>query len=143
MNKILILTVVVTAMCHSSLQFSRGGPVTQCESLMPMHRGAEAQTTSSPFKIILKEKSVGNGMRLLVEIRATEEGRTFNGYMLQARAASGAILGQFQAVEGRDSNFVECSGFETTVTNSNNDRDSSVVFEWAAPLKFTGAVRFQ
>jgi hypothetical protein len=141
--KILVLFVTISVMCQTSFQFSHGGPVSRCESLMPSHQGAASQSTPSPFKIIPEEESVGNGKRLSVEIRTNEAGRTFRGYMLQARTISGVVLGQFQAVEGHESNFRDCTGFATTVTNANNNQDSRVVFVWAAPVDFTGTIRFQ
>lgn len=143
MNQILVLTFLISVLCGNSLQHSRGAPISRCVTLTPSHQGTLPQETPAPFKIFPRENSVGNGRTLSVEIRATEEGRTFRGYMLQARTTENVVVGQFKPVEGRESNFLDCTGLATTMTNANNNEDSSVVFEWTAPLQFTGIVKFQ
>lgn len=143
MNRVAIYLIVILLMVEDSQQFSRGSPVSRCENMTPSHQNAEPQTTPSPFKIILKEQTVGNGQRLSVELKAVEDGRKFRGFLLQARTIEGSIIGQFQPNEEIDFNFLECNGFRTAVTNSNNDEDISLTFEWAAPMEFTGKIRFQ
>jgi hypothetical protein len=110
---------------------------------MPSHQGAAAQTTPAPYEIIPIATSVENGGKLLVEIRPRQQGLTFRGFMLQARTSEGVVVGQFQTIEGVEFNHMDCSGFRTTVTNANNNELTSIVFEWAAPMEFTGTVTFQ
>lgn len=127
----------------SAVQFPSGGTISRCENLLPSHQGALPQTTPSPYEIIPKENTVGNGKRIQVEIRSSQAGLTFRGFMLQARTTEGVVVGQFQEVEGVNFNFRDCSGARTTTTNANNQDISSITFEWAAPVEFTGTVRFQ
>lgn len=143
MNRDGVCLIIVLLMIGNSQQFSRGSPASRCDNMTPSHQGAEPQTTPSPYKIVLTEKSVGNGQRLSVELKTSVDGRKFRGFLLQARTLEGSIIGQFQPKEEIDFNFLECNGFRTAVTNSNNNEDSSLTFEWAAPMEFIGKIKFQ
>ena len=143
MIRVVVCLFLILLMIENSQQFGRGSPVSRCENMLPSHQGAVPQTTPSPYKIVLKETSIGNGQRMSVELKALENGRKFRGFLLQARTIDGRIIGQFQPNDEIDFNFLECNGFRTAVTNSNNNEDSSLTFEWAAPMEFTGKIRFQ
>jgi hypothetical protein len=143
MNRLLVLTFALLLMVRSSWEFSHGAPISRCVTLTPSHQGTAPQTTPAPYEIIPRETSVENGGKLLVEIRPRQEGLTFRGFMLQARTSEGVVVGQFQTIEGVEFNHMDCSGFRTTVTNANNNEKTSIVFEWAAPMEFTGTVTFQ
>jgi hypothetical protein len=143
MNRILILSLVISVMIQNSLQWPHGVPVSRCVTLYPSHGGTASQTTPSPYEIIPKENRVQPGGKLEVEIRATVEGLTFRGFMLQARTPEGVILGQMQQHENIEHNLMDCNGFNTTVANANRNDHSSLTFEWAAPVKYTGTVIFQ
>lgn len=128
-----------------SEQHSHGGPMSRCVTLYPSHAGAVAQTFPSHYEIIPSIKVIGNGQKLTVEIRANVPEKTFSGFMLQARTTDDpfAIDGMFVEVENPGFNFRPCSGPQTTVTNSNNNRHQSLKFEWTAPREFTGTIKFQ
>lgn len=141
----LAFLLIISAAVKISLEHSHGGTLANCNNLNPSHQGAAAQTTPFPYAVIPGKNVIGNGKKMTVEIRGIESGVTFNGFMLQARTISETptIFGQFQPSEKVVFNFRDCLGLHTTVTNANNDRHESLIFEWAAPLQYVGKIRFQ
>lgn len=127
-----------------SEQFPQGSPPSRCTSLEPSHQGAVSQPFPSPYEITTSKSVIGNGGNLRVEIRSLDPARTFSGFILQARTVTDPFVldGSFIRNES-PFNFVSCEGFQSTVTNSNNTRHESLVFEWTAPSEYIGKIRFQ
>lgn len=144
MHRIFIF-VLLALSCELSQQHSFGAPASRCVSLMPGHQGNVSQEFPSPYEIIVSESVIGNGKSLTVEIRSDEPGRTFSGFMLQARTTADPYVldGSFAVASETPFNFVNCEGIRSTVTNSNNVRRESMVFKWTAPQEYVGKIKFQ
>lgn len=145
MYRVVVFVVLIVLNIKFSAQFPNGGPVGRCNNLLPGHQNFGSQESPSPYDIVPSTNIIGNGHNITVEIRSSEPGRTFAGFMLQARttAETFVIVGVFQESPGPAFNFRDCSGYRTTVTNADNNRKESIIFEWEAPTEFTGSVRFQ
>lgn len=146
MKKILILFLVVLTF-DFSMEFPSGAPASRCDTLTPNHSGAVSQDLPSPFEIVPSVKRIENSGVMKVEIRGVMPGQTFNGFILQARTLADpyVIQGEFHKSESSETSFklLDCSGSHTTVTQENNTRLESLVFEWTAPKEFIGVIRFQ
>lgn len=146
MQKVLILLLVVLTFDFSS-QFHNGAPLSRCETLTPSHGGSVSQEFPSPFEIVPSVNRIKNGDVMKVEIRSVTPGQTFNGFILQARTMTDpyVIQGEFHKPKSDETLYMllNCSESHTTVTQANNTRLESLVFEWTAPKEFIGVIRFQ
>lgn len=145
--KLLSALIVISFAVTKCLASPNGAPPAACESMTPGH-GFEAQTTISPYQLRTQQKAVKGGETVTVEIISTVAGRSFKGFLLQARTEGDdyEIVGEF--LENEDEpmpfNFRNCStGIRNAVTHSNNDPKDRISFIWRAPENFEGPVRFR
>lgn len=149
MSRAFLLILFIFLLCKSSLQRGNGAPASRCLNLEPNHGAATSQPFPSPYDIILTRKIIGNGEVMKVEIRSSQAGRPFSGYILQARTSSDPVIidGQFKEsddnVESPRYAFRDCLAPNTTVTHANTVRRESQIFDWEAPRQFVGKLRFQ
>ena len=144
MSRVIILFLLISLNCDFSDQFPHGSPPSRCTNMEPMHSGAITQESPSPYKLVVSEKVIGNGQQLKVEIRSDEPGRTFAGFLLQARTVTEPFVVDGLFVGGEEPfNYLNCSVPRSAVTNSNRERRESISFDWTAPREYTGKIRFQ
>lgn len=145
MDRVLVWVFLIFLSVDNSLQFPNGAPASRCNSLEPSHSGAVSQTFPSPYEIIPLTDKIGNGQTLRLIIHTSQLHQSFKGFMFQARTVSDpfAVVGQFQQAEGYEVVFRDCSSSRSTVTNANNNLNTTLLFEWIAPRDFVGNVKFQ
>lgn len=142
-----ICLVLVLSLILKCSAFPDGAPASEelCGTLLPSH-GVSAQTSASPFKIIVSSTSIDGGEIIDVEIRA-DAGRSFKGFYLIARTLQGAgrDLGEFLLSEDEPNEFKlrQCgNGFNNAVTHVNRDLKERISFKWLSPKTFEGKVVF-
>ncbi|KAI5705434.1 hypothetical protein M8J75_014990 [Diaphorina citri] len=92
MNQFLLLCVSAVAI-SSVHAFSSGAPEGVCADMTPKHPQTVPQDSESPYKIVLKKKSVAPGGSISVVI-SSPPGLSFKGFFVQARVGDKPV-GQF------------------------------------------------
>ncbi|PFX26311.1 putative ferric-chelate reductase 1 [Stylophora pistillata] len=91
------------------LGFSKGPPLSTCQSKLPHHSGAEAQQGPSPYNISVSPLSYIRGDTLTVTISGSQQ---FKGFLLNAQGTESSIpwpVGTFTQIPS-DARYYYCSG---------------------------------
>nr|CAD7460611.1 unnamed protein product [Timema tahoe] len=124
--------------------YSRGAPDQVCQSMTPLHQGAQPQTPgTSPFLVTPALLQAGQGSPLKLMVSSPSE-LTFAGFFLQARDPRDPLepLGTFTVVPGFAQAINCASGVRNAVTHVNSTGKKSLQFEWEPPADYEGPIQF-
>ncbi|XP_017067938.1 defense protein l(2)34Fc [Drosophila eugracilis] len=133
------LLVIAACLAISVHAYSEGAPKAACRDLTPQH-GAKLQTDKPPYSITGPPHVRGDQ-----KLTLTLGGDEFLGFMIQARDGQNRVVGQFQVVDPKHSQTLECSGKDDTLTHLKATKGSpltSVTFDWIPPAGYKGNVKF-
>ncbi|XP_065343218.1 putative ferric-chelate reductase 1 homolog [Cloeon dipterum] len=122
--------------------FGRGAPDSACLSMLPGH-GTDAQSSPSPYSIVLAPIENGNGRRL-VNVTITSQGNAdFAGFIIQARPEnSDNPVGTFEVRKEGAKAHTCGSGLKNSVTHTDKNPKRKVELIWEAPADYDGHVIF-
>ncbi|KAM3827296.1 putative defense protein 3 isoform 2-T2 [Vipera latastei] len=114
----------------SNRAFPDGASQSACESMLPVHTGAQPQSVPSPYEVSVSTPSFQNGQLVNVQIR----GAAYRGLLLEVRSfRSAAALGFWQSPPN-NTRFLQCSGNpQGAITHSNTNLKMSQIYSWLPP----------
>uniref|UniRef100_A0ABM5EW65 Defense protein 3 n=1 Tax=Pogona vitticeps TaxID=103695 RepID=A0ABM5EW65_9SAUR len=124
------LTVLCVALSINQA-FPTGAPATACETMLPLHMGAQPQSTPAPYGFLVSTPSFLNGQPLYVQIL----GPTYKGLLLQARSFGSPTALGFWEVPPNNTKLLQCSGNpQGTITHSNTHvKTGHTTYAWFPP----------
>ncbi|KAG4071098.1 hypothetical protein HA402_013412 [Bradysia odoriphaga] len=136
--KYVFLLLSITQLSYA---FPDGADPQSCRNQVPVHPPHQAQTSPAPFTVTTSVPSVSPGQQISVFITRTNTATVLRGFMIEARSAAGAILGQFLPTAGM--RLAACTPVGSTATHSNADQRVSITLTWVPPpTGFVGNVVF-
>jgi len=141
----LMLVLCITYQFSPADGYSRGAPNNACSNLTPRH-GPGPQTSPAPFSVTPIQTNVVPGGAITLRIKATQNGESFKGFMVQATALSNQQnngIGRFiNAPQGAQ--LLSCvSGLENSITHGDSRLKTTLDVTWQAPLDFEGDIEFK
>ncbi|XP_063700552.1 putative ferric-chelate reductase 1 homolog isoform X2 [Culicoides brevitarsis] len=132
---LLLLVSVVVA-------YPSGAPNAVCETLSPRHKENVPQTDPSPFVFKLNSTEVMGGDVVEVTVTSDTPGKTFRGFVAQAREDIAVYepRGTFILEDGSPAKTSKCKNEDDTVTHISRDDKTAVKFYYKAPNDFAGVV---
>ncbi|XP_017044043.1 defense protein l(2)34Fc [Drosophila ficusphila] len=133
------LLVIAACLAISVNAYRDGAPATACGDLTPQH-GAKPQSTKSPYSLS-GLSHVRSDQKLTLSLGGDE----FLGFIIQARDGQNRVVGQFNVLDAKNSQTLDCSGKANTLTHLNANKGSpltSLQFEWIPPAGYKGNVKF-
>lgn len=123
--------------CHSD-----GAGTEACVSLLPIHGAFGPQTSPAPYTITPSATSVSQGQSVTLTISRTNTAVFVRGFIIQARNAANAVVGQFFLTTGM--RILACPTFPvaSVATHGYSDARPSINIVWIAPTTFLGPVNF-
>lgn len=143
-EKMLFVKAVFLLVCATQLSygFPDGADSLSCQNMLPIHGTSQPQTTPAPFTVTTSVTSVSPGQTLNVFITRTNTATALRGFMIEARSAAGAVVGQFLPTAGM--RVMTCPPVGAVATHSNPEPRVSITFNWVPPpIGFVGNVFFQ
>uniref|UniRef100_A0A8D9BR75 Defense protein Hdd11-like n=1 Tax=Cacopsylla melanoneura TaxID=428564 RepID=A0A8D9BR75_9HEMI len=138
MNQFFLLTLAAVAISTVSA-FSNGAPEGVCADMVPKHPDP-AQESESPYKIVLKKKSVSPGGSLSLVI-SSPPGLSFKGFFVQARVGDTPV-GTFTK-NPKSFKVINClGGSQNAVTHIDAKPKSRITLTWIAPKDLSESVTF-
>lgn len=147
LKKLSCFGVYAISLLHVAFSSPSGAPTAACSTMLPNH-GVGAQTTDSPYKIVVSSKNIKNDDYLDVKIESVNEVDQFRGFILRALNRDDKVIGMFSASPAATYKILNCSQITESsawsfVTHANNQDKNSLSFQWRAPADFTGDIRFK
>ncbi|XP_058951957.2 ferric-chelate reductase 1-like [Pocillopora verrucosa] len=128
------------------LGFSKGPPLSTCESKFPHHKHAPAQQGLPPYNINVSTLLYSPGDNLTVTISGSQP---FTGFILNAQGTKGSIpwpVGTFTQIPNYTAYFYCSGGNPKNTVGHNNPKPAknlnSLQFTWMAPEKSAGNISF-
>lgn len=146
MLRVLLFSIVfATTSLTDVSSLPTGAPIAACSTMTPNH-GFAAQTTESPYKIIVTSNSITKSELLELRIEPNT-GEMFKGFIVRALTDDDKVVGLFSASSSADYKMLNCSEVSETassvVTHTNALEKSGITFQWRAAADFTGNIRFK
>jgi hypothetical protein len=137
MEKSTLILLVAAVAASTAHRF--GAPNAACNTMYPSHSLWTAQTTPSPYAVLLSKSHIKPNETITIRIETISPRYFFLGFMIQTRevALAGRPIGTFHP--GTNYWIMDCGG-RSSATHSFDDRRTSREFSWTAP-DFTGQVR--
>ncbi|KAJ8277992.1 hypothetical protein GJAV_G00082530 [Gymnothorax javanicus] len=122
-----IACLIRIANCYSSGEVSAS-----CSDMTPGHVGGTAQSTPSPYEIILDRSNYATGDEITVTLQASSS--PFLGFMLQAHEVGGnAPIGSF-SVTSEQTRLLSCGGItNSAITHRSSAQKTTIQGLWRAP----------
>lgn len=140
-SKLICLALVV--IIHTTWSLPNGAPTSSCNSLLPIHPGAQPESTQSLFRIEPQANVVGQGQVLRVEIPSDIPQLAIKGFMIHARTRDGRIVGRFASSTDGLTQLIDCGGPQDTATHSNTSPKTNFGLDWQAPSDYLGDIVFK
>ncbi|XP_027049152.1 uncharacterized protein LOC113676667 [Pocillopora damicornis] len=128
------------------LGFSKGPPLSTCESKFPHHKHAPAQQGLPPYNINVSALLYSPGDNLTVTISGSQP---FTGFILNAQGTESSIpwpVGTFTQIPNYTAYFYCSGGNPKNTVGQNNPKPAknlnSLQFTWMAPEKSAGNISF-
>lgn len=116
------------------------GPAS-CDNRMPVH-GVPRQLVSAPYFLSASSSSARPGQTLMVFLSRTNSSMFIRGFIVEARTARGALLGQF--VPSAGVRVMGCEPIGSVATHSNPEPRTAVTLHWLPPPGgWDGTITFQ
>ncbi|GLG95737.1 Defense protein l(2)34Fc [Gryllus bimaculatus] len=114
--------------------YAKGAPEGSCGDMVPQH-GVDPQKSPSPYTLTPVKAKDGSVSLTL------KGGKTFKGFLVQGRDASGKAVGSFKVTPG--ARTVDCTGPNSAsgATHSGPEEKSSVSLTWE-PKGVSGPITF-
>ncbi|XP_069105805.1 putative defense protein 3 [Argopecten irradians] len=153
MRVLLLVLLYGDFLMESSFGFSLGPPVGACVSMFPIH-GADAQSSESPFTIIVNKNTYSPGEEITVFVNTTDNNpdiEFFEGLIIQARRARCDVVNYEEAlgtfVLGSSEDFLglmDCQGgANSSVVHKAHAHIYNRTFTWIAPSTRVGHIYFR
>ncbi|XP_068098735.1 putative ferric-chelate reductase 1 [Hyperolius riggenbachi] len=109
--------------------YGNGRVESACSTMLPQH-GANAQTSTAPYTLVLSKTTYSANEQITVTLKGSSQ---FEGVFMQARSGSSATpLGTF-TVTGSDLQTLTCTSAASAVSHTSSNLKSSVTTTWVAP----------
>ncbi|XP_066301420.1 putative defense protein 3 isoform X2 [Branchiostoma lanceolatum] len=137
---VVLVLVGALSLCNA---YPNGAPKDACATMMPGHKYANlttvhAQTTPSPYKVMVASNQYSPGATLKVQI----VGPQFEGFLLQARHnGNTAPVGAFSNPP-TDTKAVTCTSGSDSMTHANPNAKQNITLTWTAPTDARADVMF-
>ncbi|XP_025110859.1 putative defense protein [Pomacea canaliculata] len=147
-QRLAVVAVLLATLGSLSRGYQNGAPKDACVSMFPRHQ-AEAQTSPSPYNIILNTATYTPGSNNTVAVLLTSPQQTFAGVLVEARSAADCgntnPIGTFLlATNERDLQLLSCMAAGDAVTQKSSLlKATSKVFLWHPPVQSSGPVYFR
>lgn len=136
------LIFVLLSISQLSYAHNNGADDSACQDMLPSHGPFTPSTAPPPFTVTTSVSSISPGTQLTVTVTRTHTATALLGFMIQARSAAGAVLGQFLPTAGM--RLMGCTPIGSSATHSVADQRASITLTWVPPpLGFVGNVVFQ
>lgn len=133
---------LVTLVIQSAYTYPDGADPASCTNMNPAHPPHTPQTGPAPFTVTTSVASVSPGGQVNVFITRTNTATVLRGFMIEARSAAGAVIGQFLPTAGMRA--MACPPVGGVATHASPELRASITLTWVPPPQgFVGNVVFQ
>jgi hypothetical protein len=130
---VLVLMIAAAAVVNA---YDTGAPSLACTDMLPQH-GTPPQSAASPYGLAVSR----NADVFTVTLSDLSGVAPFEGFLIEARDANSALVGQFTSLPA-GSQYVSCVSGNDAVTHIDPSLKSSVQFTWTASGTSVTGVKF-
>lgn len=142
MEHTLLLLFYVAGCLVAVFGYPNGQISVACDTMLPIHGNAAAQSSSAPYVITTSNTTFMPGDTIKVTIQNSGSPNGFKGFLLEARLMGGnGITGTFSTTD-QNAQILSCNtGANKAVSHTKSNFKQSVTAVWTAPQE-AGPVRF-
>jgi len=140
---------VLVVLLPAVLGYGSGPPTstnpTLCETMLPGH-GTSTAKGPAPYAISLSVDEYKKAGAIDVTLHATESGKFFRGFFLQARRKDGLTpmaIGSFISEPEDETQFIKCGTFNSAWGHAQRNKKTSVTARWMGPSTDIGPLVFR